>query len=84
MGMDSAKVANSSNRNLQSSIGHFPSNKVKSETRKIREFPSVHPKEAATFRAKIQKEAKRQKRLNIIMFALLFTFFLLFVLFLNS
>ena len=68
MGMDSAKVANSSNRNLQSSIGRFPSTKVKPETRKIRDFPTVHPKEAAAFREKIQKEARRQKRLNIIMF----------------
>lgn len=50
MGMDSAKVANSSNRNLQSSIGRFPSTKVKPETRKIRDFPTVHPKEAAAFR----------------------------------
>lgn len=84
MGMDSANVANSSNRNLQSSIGRFPSKKVKPETRKIREFPIVHPKEAAAFRAKIQKEAKRQKRLNIIMFAVLILIVVLFIYFLNS
>ena len=71
MGMDSAKLSNSNNRKLQNRVRSFDERILSAETRKIRDFPMFHPKEATAFRVKIQKEAKRQKRLNIIMFTVL-------------
>jgi hypothetical protein len=49
-------VSNQNNRNLQEGIGFKSDRKLKSKNRKIREFPTVHPKEAAAFREKIQKK----------------------------
>jgi hypothetical protein len=72
MPMDYAKTANSNNRKLQEGIGFKSDKTFKPETRKIREFPTVHPKEAAAFRSKIQKEARRQKVLNIVLFTVIF------------
>lgn len=65
-------VTNRNNRNLQDGIRFKSEKTFKLETRKIREFPTAHPKEAAAFRAKVAKETRRQKVLNIVLFTVIF------------